>query len=93
MIQAVWQGKIIAQSDKTIVVEGNQYFPPEDVMMDYLEESDTHTTCPWKGFASYKNIHVGDTVLEDGCWYYPEPKPEAARIRGYFAFWKGVEVR
>lgn len=92
MIQAIYNGETIAKSDKTIIVEGNHYFPPESVNKEFLVESKTHTTCPWKGEASYKSIQAGGKVLVDACWYYPEPKSEAATIKGYLAFWKGVKV-
>ncbi len=92
MIQAQWQGVVIAKSDKTIVIEGNHYFPPADVKSEYLVDSASHSTCPWKGEASYKSLRVGGKALEDAAWYYPEPKSAAAQIKGYFAFWKGVQV-
>lgn len=92
MIRAVYKGVSIAASDHTIVVEGNHYFPPESVKMNLLADSPTHTTCPWKGEASYKNVIVDGTTLVDACWYYPEPKAAASNIKGYFAFWKGVSV-
>lgn len=92
MVTASWNDTIIAQSDKTIVVEGNHYFPPDSVRMDLLEDSGTHSTCPWKGLASYKTIVAGGARNADAVWYYPEPKAAAAEIRGYFAFWKGVKV-
>lgn len=92
MIRAVYKGVSIAASDHTIVVEGNHYFPPESVKMNLLADSSTHTTCPWKGEASYKNVIVDGTTLADACWYYPEPKAAASNIKGYFAFWKGVSV-
>lgn len=92
MVTATWNDTIIAQSDKTVVVEGNHYFPPDSVNMELLEDSSTHSTCPWKGLASYKTIVVGDARNTDAAWYYPEPKSAADNIRGYFAFWKGVKV-
>ncbi len=92
MTKAIWNEYIIAQSDQTISVEGNQYFPPESVKIDYLTNSSTHTTCPWKGLASYKNILVNGKINKDAAWYYPEPKAEASNIKGYYAFWKGVEI-
>ena len=90
--QATWNGTVIADSDQTVVVEGNQYFPAADVRSDVLRPSDTHTTCHWKGQASYYNVVVGDAVNRDAAWYYPDPKPAAANIKGHIAFWKGVEV-
>ena len=92
MIQAIYKGVSIAASEKTIVVEGNHYFPPESVKAEFLVDSHTHTTCPWKGEASYKSVVVDGTTLQDACWYYPEPKQAASNIKGYYAFWKGVSV-
>lgn len=92
MVTARWNGQVIAQSDKTILVEGNHYFPPDAVNAALLEDSKTHTTCPWKGVASYKTIVVEGARNADAAWYYPEPKSAAADIKGYFAFWRGVEV-
>jgi uncharacterized protein (DUF427 family) len=92
MVKAIWNGEVVAESDKTIVVEGNHYFPPESVKREYLKESDTHTTCPWKGKASYYGIVVKGAVNNDAAWYYPAPKPAATQITGYVAFWKGVEI-
>lgn len=91
-MKAIWRDEVIADSDRTIVVEGNHYFPPESVRRDRLRESPTHTTCPWKGLASYYDIVVGGETNKDAAWYYPEPKEAARQIRGYVAFWKGVEV-
>lgn len=84
---------MIAESDKTVVVEGNHYFPPEAVDRDHLRPSETKTVCPWKGNASYYDVVVDGRVLEDAAWYYPDPKEAAAKIAGYIAFWKGVEVQ
>lgn len=92
MITATWRDTIIAQSDATLVVEGNHYFPPESVRMDLLEDSRTQSTCPWKGVARYKTIVVDDARNADAVWYYPETKSAASNIQGYFAFWKGVKV-
>ncbi|MFH2115521.1 MAG: DUF427 domain-containing protein [Spirochaetota bacterium] len=92
MIRAEWQGKIIAESENTTVIEGNHYFPAESVHMEFLEVSTTHTVCPWKGTASYMNVVVDGKSLDDACWYYPDPTPEARAIRGHFAFWKGVTI-
>ncbi len=92
MARAMWNGVIIAESDATIVVEGNHYFPPDSVKREYLRESATHTVCGWKGVASYYDIVVNDTVNRDAAWYYPEPKEAARRIAGYIAFWRGVKV-
>ena len=91
-MKAVWNGKIIAQSNETVIVEGNHYFPIESVNNDFLNDSDTHSTCPWKGKASYYSLNVDGKINKDAAWYYPSPKPEANKIKGMVAFWKGVEV-
>jgi len=83
---------VIAKSDDTVVVEGNHYFDPQDVIAEYLQPSDTHTFCPWKGTASYYSVVVGEQVAKDAAWYYPETKRAAARIKGRIAFWRGVTV-
>lgn len=92
MVKAIWKDKVIAESDKCEVVEGNKYFPPDSVKHEFLKESKTHSTCPWKGEASYYNIEVDGEVNEDAAWCYPEPKDAAKNIKGYVAFWKGVKV-
>lgn len=93
MYQAVWQEKVIAKSDKTIEVEGNQYFPMMDVNMDLLSPT-THTTeCPWKGTASYYTITINDNKNENAAWTYKDPKDAASQIKDHIAFWKGVEVQ
>ena len=91
-IEAVWNDQVIAHSDQTVMVEGNHYFPAEDVDPTLLVKSDTTTFCPWKGTAHYYTLELEGERLEDAAWYYPEPKPEAAQIRGRIAFWNGVEV-
>lgn len=91
-MKAVWNGAVIAESDATVVVEGNHYFPPEAVQRNYLLESDTHTTCPWKGLASYYTIVVEGKRNANAAWYYQSPSPAAHKIAGYIAFWKGVRV-
>lgn len=91
-VEAVWNDQVIAHSDETVMVEGNHYFPIEDVDPTLLAPSDTTTECPWKGTAHYYTIELDGERLEDAAWYYPEPKPEAAQIRGRIAFWNGVEV-
>jgi uncharacterized protein (DUF427 family) len=91
-MKAVWKNTVLAESDQTVMVEGNHYFPPEAVNRQYLKPSDTHSTCPWKGQASYYHIEVGGEVNQDAAWYYPEPKDAAQNIKNYVAFWKGVEV-
>ncbi|HHL52924.1 MAG TPA: DUF427 domain-containing protein [Flammeovirgaceae bacterium] len=92
MMKAIWNNKVIAESQATIVIEGNHYFPPEDVNMEYFRPSDTHTTCPWKGVASYYDVVVDGEVNKDAAWYYPQPSELAKGIKGYIAFWHGVEV-
>jgi uncharacterized protein (DUF427 family) len=92
MARALWNGVVIAESDKTVIVEGNHYFPPETVRMEYFQGSDTHTTCPWKGLASYYTLVVDGKENRDAAWYYPEPKPAAKQITGHIAFWRGVTV-
>jgi uncharacterized protein (DUF427 family) len=91
-MKAVWNGAIIAESDDTIVVEGNHYFPADSVKKEYLSSSSTNTTCPWKGVASYHNVVVDGNINKDAAWYYPDPKPAAKEIAGRIAFWRGVEV-
>jgi uncharacterized protein (DUF427 family) len=91
MAIATWNDTVIAESDDTVVVEGNHYFPRESVKVD-LVESDSHTFCPWKGTASYYSIRVGDDVSADAAWFYPEPKQAAAEIKDRIAFWHGVDV-
>ena len=92
MAIARWNGEIIAESDKTEVVEGNHYFPLESVKAEYLRPSDTTSVCPWKGRASYYTLHVKGADNADAAWYYPEPKSAAANIKNHVAFWNGVEV-
>ncbi len=91
-MRAVWKGQTIAESDDTIVVEGNHYFPIAAVRRNFLRESDTHTTCSWKGVASYYDVVVDGEVNRDAAWYYPDPKEAASAIRGRVAFWRGVQV-
>lgn len=91
-IEAVWNDTVIAHSDNTVVVEGNHYFPREDVDMSCLERSATTSTCAWKGVAHYYSIDVDGEVCEDAAWTYPDPKAEAEHIRDRIAFWNGVEV-
>ena len=91
-MKATWNGATIAQSDDTVVVEGNHYFPVGSVREDVLRSSATHTTCPWKGEASYYSIEVDGRTNQDAAWFYPEPKEAASEIRDRVAFWKGVEV-
>jgi uncharacterized protein (DUF427 family) len=91
-MKAVWNGATLAESEATVVVEGNHYFPPESVNAEYFRESDTHTICPWKGEASYRTVEVDGQSNPDAAWYYPQPKDAAAQIKDYFAFWKGVQI-
>ncbi|MBW4715638.1 DUF427 domain-containing protein [Saccharothrix obliqua] len=92
MAIARWNGEIIAESDKTEMVEGNHYFPPESVHTQFLRPSDTTSTCPWKGSANYYTLHVNGQDNPDAAWYYAEPKEAAANIKGHVAFWRGVEI-
>jgi len=91
-MQAVFNGTVIADSDQTVVVEGNHYFPIESARRDLLTPTDTHTVCPWKGTASYYTVTVGDQTAEDAAWYYPTPSDAARQITGRVAFWRGVKV-
>lgn len=91
-MRAIWNGTVIAESDRTVPVEGNHYFPPGSVRREHLRGSDTHTVCSWKGTASYYDVVVGDAVNAGAAWYYPEPKDAAAQIRDHVAFWRGVTV-
>lgn len=93
MTQAIWNGAVIAQSDKCETVEGNRYFPADAVKADLLRPSDTHTVCGWKGTASYYDVVIEGKTNKDAAWYYPDPKPAASNIKGYIAFWRGVEVK
>lgn len=93
MAKAIWNGTILAESEETIVVEGNHYFPPGSINGQYFEESETHTVCSWKGIASYYNLKVDGAMNNNAAWYYPTPQPAAQKIAGYVAFWRGVEVR
>ncbi len=91
-MKATWNGAVLAESDKTIVIEGNHYFPLDSINRQYFQDSSTHTTCPWKGEASYYDVLVDGQVNKDAAWYYPEPKPAADEIKGRVAFWRGVKV-
>jgi uncharacterized protein (DUF427 family) len=90
---ASWNGVVLADSDQTAVIEGNHYFPPQDVNFDHLEASQTHTTCPWKGQASYYDVVVDGQRNRDAAWYYPRPSTAAAEIKDHVAFWHGVSVK
>lgn len=91
-MKATWKGAVLAESDDTVVVEGNHYFPAESVRREHFRESETHTVCGWKGTASYYDVSVGGEVNADAAWYYPEPKDAAKEIEGRVAFWRGVRV-
>ena len=91
-MKATWENTLLAESDKMIVVEGNHYFPPDAIKPEFFRASDTHSTCPWKGLASYYHVQVGDKVNQDAAWYYPDPKEAAKLIKKYVAFWRGVNV-
>jgi uncharacterized protein (DUF427 family) len=91
-MKAIWKDKVIAESDRTVVVEGNHYFPKEAVKAEFLQDSPTHSTCPWKGVASYYSLRVDGEINQDAAWYYPQTKEAAKNIEGYVAFWKGVKV-
>jgi len=91
-MKATWNGTVLAESDDTVVVEGNHYFPAESIVAEHFEDSGTHTTCPWKGEASYKTVVVDGERNADAAWYYPEPFDAAEQIRGRYAFWHGVAV-
>ena len=92
MARAVWNGAVLAECDHTQMVEGNHYFPPDTVNWDYFQDNSRHTTCPWKGQASYYTIVVDGKENPGGAWYYPEPKPAASHIKDHVAFWQGVTV-
>ncbi|AMV26304.1 hypothetical protein VT84_18040 [Gemmata sp. SH-PL17] len=91
-MKAMWNGTVLAESDQTVVVEGNHYFPPDAIHKEHFEPSTTHTVCSWKGTASYYTVVAGGQRNPDAAWYYPEPKDAAKNIAGYIAFWKGVTV-
>ena len=91
-MKAIWNGATLAESDKTIVVEGNHYFPPDAVNRALFQPSETHTICPWKGEASYYTVAVDGQSNNDAAWFYPSPKPAAAQIKDYVAFWHGVKI-
>jgi len=91
-MKAIWNNQVIAESNETIVVEGNQYFPKDSIKKEYFKESITYTTCPWKGLASYYDVVVDGKTNSDAAWYYPKPNDAAKEITGYVAFWKGVEI-
>ncbi len=92
MAKAIWNGVVLAESDRCELVEGNCYFPPDTVRHEYLRDSATHTVCDWKGVASYYDVVVNGETNRDAAWYYPEPKDAARRVAGHVAFWRGVQV-
>ena len=92
MARATWNGKVIAESDQTEEVEGNVYFPESSLKREYFRPSSTTSTCPWKGQARYMSLLIDGQDNPDAAWYYPDPKPAARKIKGYVAFWRGVEV-
>lgn len=92
MTRALWNGVVLAESDHTEKVEGNHYFPPESVNRQYFRESERHTTCAWKGIASYYDVVVGDQVIRNAAWYYPAPSPAAAVIKDHVAFYGMVKI-
>lgn len=91
-MKAIWNGEVIAESDDTVVVEGNHYFPPSSIKKEYFKETSTHTVCPWKGTANYYSVEVNGEENKDAAWYYPEISELAKNIKGYVAFWNGVNV-
>ena len=92
MTKAIWNGAVLAESDKTIVVEGNHYFPPDSIHKEYFTETLSHTVCPWKGTASYYAIAVNGKTNRDAGWYYAHPKDAASQIKDYVAFWHGIQI-
>jgi len=93
MAKAMWHGEVIAESDDTVTVEGNLYFPEDSVRREYVRPSATTSTCPWKGTARYYTVAVDGIENEDAAWYYPDPKPAAKQVKGRVAFWRGVEIQ
>lgn len=91
-MKAVWNGKVIAESEDTEVVEGNHYFPEQSIKKEYFKESAQQSVCPWKGTASYYSIEVDGETNQNAAWYYPEPKEKASQIKNFVAFWKGVKI-
>ena len=92
MAKAIWENTVLAESDRTIEVEGNQYFPPDAINRQFFKPNDHHTACPWKGLASYYDLEVNGKKNASAAWYYPEPKSAAKQIKDYVAFWQGVKV-
>jgi len=92
MAKAIWNGKVIAESEQTETVEGNVYFPESSLKREYFRPSSTTSTCPWKGQARYMSLLIDGQDNPDAAWYYPDPKPAARKIKGYVAFWRGVDI-
>ncbi len=92
MTKAIWNDTVLAQSNDTIVIDGNHYFPPDSVNKQYLKESNKHTSCPWKGTANYYDIEVNEQINRDAAWFYPNAKEKAKHFENYVAFWRGVKV-
>lgn len=92
-MKAIWNNRVIAETEETVIIENNHYFPPAAINEKYFTKSLTHTTCPWKGEASYYSIEVDGKINKDAAWYYPDPKPAADAIKNHVAFWKGVEIK
>ena len=91
-MKAIWKDTVVAESDETVIIEGNHYFPPDSVKNEFFKDSDQHSVCFWKGTASYYDIVVNGDVNKGGAWFYPSPSDRAKRIEGYVAFWRGVRV-
>ena len=91
-MRALWKNVVLAETDDTVVVEGNHYFPPGSLNSEFFSASDTETVCPWKGLASYYTVTVDGEANTDAAWYYPQPKAEAEHVRDRVAFWRGVKV-
>ena len=91
-MKAIWNGATLAESNETIIIEGNHYFPFEAINKEYFKPSETHTVCPWKGTANYYDVVANGKTNKDAAWFYPEPKDAAKEIKNYVAFWKGIEV-
>ena len=92
MAKATWNGTVLAQSNDTVIIDGNHYFPPVSVNKQYFQESNTHSTCPWKGTANYYDIEVNGQTNKDAAWFYPNAKEKAKHFEGYVAFWRGVQI-
>ena len=91
-MKAIWKDIIIAESNETINIENNEYFPSESVNMEFVRKTETHSVCPWKGLASYYDVIIDGDINGDAAWYYPNPKEKASKIKNYVAFWKGVKI-